>query len=328
MTREPDPAGPLSDRDVPRGVIRLDDTAVAGLLPVRDPRSHKGTHGTVLIVAGSLEYLGAALLCSLAAARAGAGLVRLAVPASLQPIVAGRIPEIVTMGLPERSPGDVQPDEALASLEGSGADALVVGPGLPAGASTAALVEGLLGRVGVPAVLDAEALASLALRDGWWLGQDRADVLTPHPGEFARLDGRPVGPPDDERSARAREAAKLWRRVVVLKGARTVIAAPDGRVCQAPFENPALATAGTGDVLAGTIGALLAQGSRAFEAACLGVYLHGAAGERLSEAVGDAGLLASDLPPMIARVRRDLAVQRDRGSARVKVGFRAREGCR
>ncbi len=305
--------------DTPRGVVLLDAAAVAGLLPVRDPRSHKGTHGTVLIVAGSLDHLGAALLCSLAAARAGAGLVRLAVPASLQPIVAGRIPEIVTMGLPERSPGEVEPAGALTCVEGSGADALVVGPGLLAGPGTDALVAALAGRPGMPAVLDAEALNRLAGRDAWWLACERSDVLTPHPGEFARLDGRPVGAADEVRVRRAAEAAMRWRRVVVLKGARTVIAAPDGRVCQAPFENAALATAGTGDVLAGTIGALLAQGLASYAAASVGVYLHGAAAAHLSERVGDAGLLASDLPAAIARVRRDLAADTGERSSGVGV---------
>jgi NAD(P)H-hydrate epimerase len=299
----------------------LDEAAVAGLLPVRGARSHKGTHGTVLILAGSLDHLGAALLCSLAAVRAGAGLVRLAVPASLQPIVAGRIPEIVTMGLHELSVGEVEPLEALARLEGSDADALVVGPGLLAGPGTDALVGGLVGGQGVPAVLDAEALNRLAARDGWWL-KERADVLTPHPGEFARLDGRPVGDADDERAGRAREAAIRWRRVVVLKGARTVIAAPDGRVCRAPFENAALATAGTGDVLAGTIGAYLAQRLASYDAARVGVYLHGAAAGRLSERMGDAGVLASELPAAIARVRRDLAASRQGRSSRLRVASR------
>ena len=152
--------------------------------------------------------------------------------------------------------------------------------------------------------------------DDWWAGERRPAVLTPHAGEFARLRaGSGVDPAedgdliddDDARVAAARDGAAAWQQVVVLKGARTVIAAPDGEVAVAPFENPALATGGTGDVLAGTIGALLAQGLTPFAAARLGVYLHGSAGDIVRERFGDAGLLASDLPDALAISRRRLA---------------------
>jgi NAD(P)H-hydrate epimerase len=135
----------------------------------------------------------------------------------------------------------------------------------------------------------------------------RKCVLTPHPGEFERLTGSPVSTSDQERRERCQAAARRFGQVVVLKGAHTVIAAPDERVAVASFEVAALATAGTGDVLAGLIGALLAQGVQPFEAACLGVYLHGRAGERLSWRLGDAGLVASDLPFEVALARHELS---------------------
>lgn len=309
-------------------VARLDDRTVAPLVPQRDKRSHKGSHGTLVIVAGSLDHLGAALLAAAAAIRAGAGLVSLALPASLQPLAAGRVPEAVTMGLPERVPMEVEPLTAAQAILDRSPDALLLGPGLRPGEATSALVLALLREEGAPAVLDAEALNVLAAAGDWWTSVGRATVLTPHPGEFSRLDGSPVGPADDERAARAGAAAERWGRVVVLKGAGTVIAGGAGRLARAPFENPALATAGTGDVLAGTVAALLAQGLAAWDAARLGVYLHGVAAERASERLGDAGLMASDLPLLIARARHDLVRaagggrgERRPGSTQRRLGF-------
>jgi NAD(P)H-hydrate epimerase len=305
----------------------LDDDAIAGLLPERDPRGHKGTHGRLLVVAGSLDYLGAALLASLAAARAGAGLVRLAVPASLQPLVAGRVLEIITLGLPEAdTPGEVDAERALARLLEVEHDALVVGPGLRAGRPTVDLVQGLLALPGAgPCVVDAEALNSLAGTAGWPRRVRRPCVLTPHVGEFGRLwpdrATMDLVRDDDARAEAASSAARACRQVVVLKGARTVIASGSGSVARAPFENPALATGGTGDVLSGTIGALLAQGLAPFDAARAGVYLHGVAGDSIREHLGDAGLLASDLPEEVARARKRLARVRERRDGRHRMGF-------
>ena len=297
----------------------LDDATCAALLPERRPRAHKGSHGTLVCVAGALDYAGAGLLTALAAARAGTGLVVLAVPASLQPVVAGRVPEIVTLGLPEEG-DDVAAGPALAAIAGRSADALVIGPGLRESDGFGRIVRGLVDGAGPVAVLDGGALNLLATQAGWAAGAASGRfVLTPHPGEFARLTGREVADDDTERATRCAEAARELGQVVVLKGAHTVICAPDGRSAMAPFENPALATAGTGDVLAGTIGGLLAQGLAPFEAACLAVYLHGAAGERVRDRLGDAGLLASDLPLEIALVRRSLAALRDRRGG--PVGF-------
>jgi ADP-dependent NAD(P)H-hydrate dehydratase / NAD(P)H-hydrate epimerase len=322
------------DDEGPPPPVRLDASLVASFLPDRPTSGHKGTFGHVLAVAGSLEWAGAALLSGTAALRIGAGLVTLAVPASLQPVIAGRVPELMTLALPEREPHVVESSDAADTIARQPHTALLLGPGLRPGPGTTDLVmrivegsgapagEGTGGADGVPppAVLDATALSVLATVEEWWERRVRLCVLTPHPGEFARLDGAPVGPGDEDRRDRARAAATRWGVVVVLKGARTVVAAPDGRVAWAPFANPVLATGGTGDVLAGVIASLLGQGVPTWEAACLGVHLHGTAGERIRERIGDAGLLASDLLPELALARRDLA---RRGGDR-RIGFAPR----
>jgi NAD(P)H-hydrate epimerase len=320
------------------GAVTLDDAAAAALVPERPKRGHKGSFGKVLVIAGSLDYAGAALLVCRAAGRAGAGLVTLAVPESLQPLFAAKVVEATTMALPEDDVEEVDPEPALARILDHEHDALVVGPGLRPGLATAELVRQLLEIPGderpPPIVLDAEALRSLATLERWWEGDRRPSVLTPHAGEFERLragSGREPGDDGDlvdddaARAAAARDAASSWGQVVVLKGAKTVVAAPDGSVAVAPFENPALATGGTGDVLSGTIGSLLAQRLEPYAAARLGVYLHGLAGDAVRERFGDAGLLAGDLPEGIAIARKRLAAIAERKASAGRLGFGPRE---
>ena len=299
----------------------LSEALAASLLPQRDPRGHKGTFGRVVVVAGSLDYAGAALMAGLAALRAGAGLVSLYVPASLQPLIAGRVPELITRAMPESAPGEVDAAAAVARISEEPHDALLVGPGLMVGRGTTRLVSGLLRAEGGPAVVDAAALDALAATPGWWQRTRRSCVLTPHPGEFQRL-GMEPGATDDERRAAANEAARAWSQVVILKGAASVVAHPDGRSLVAPFELPALATAGSGDVLAGVVASLLGQGLEPYEAGALGVYVHGSAGQHMTERLGDAGVLATDLLAELPRVRRHLAHirQRQRGG---RLGFEA-----
>lgn len=297
----------MAEADAP-GVTRLDEAHCARLLPRRDPAGHKGTFGTVVCVAGSHGYVGAALLTATAAARGGAGLVCLAVPHWMWPVVAGRVPEVVTIALRGTADGlDIDPKPARSALDERRPEALVVGPGLLETEGYRSLLLGLLNERGAPVVVDGGGLNLLARSSGWSSSAARRCVLTPHPGEFERLTGVPVGSSDGERQQVCAAAAGKFGQVVILKGARTVIASPDGPLAVAPFANPALATAGSGDVLAGLIGALLAQGVEPFDAACLSVYLHGMAGERISRRVGDSGLLASDLPYETARARHELA---------------------
>ena len=319
---------------VPEGTSRLDDESMARLLPERSKRGHKGTFGKLLVIAGSIDFAGAALLVCRASGRAGAGLVTLAVPESLQPLFAAKVVEATTMALPEDDVEEVDPEPTLAKILDNEHDALVIGPGLRPSLAGADLLRLLLTSpeegLNPPAVLDAEALRTLASVGEWWTGVTRPCVLTPHAGEFARLragsghDPADDGELNDDDAARVRAAsaaAAEWRQVVVLKGANTVIAAPDGTTAMAPFENPAMATGGTGDVLAGTIGGLLAQGLAPFDAARLGVYVHGLAGELVRERLGDAGLLASDLPDALPLVRKRLTALAERQRNGRRLGF-------
>jgi NAD(P)H-hydrate epimerase len=223
-------------------------------------------------------------------------LVKLLVAETIYPILAAKCTEVMATPTPEVAPGAVGHaayDSVLRQM--ATAEAGVIGPGLGRDRSTWRLVLDLVRHVSCPLVVDADALNALAdaPRSKSILGKNR--VLTPHPGEMARLTGKTVEAIAADRVGTARKAAKEWGAVVVLKGARTVVADPDGRTSEDPHEVPALATGGTGDVLSGIIGGLLAQGSKPYEAAVTGVYIHAAAGRRLSQRLGESGLLASDL---------------------------------
>ncbi len=285
-------------------------------LPARPAGANKGTFGRVLVVAGSKLYVGAPRLAALGALRAGAGLVTLACPASVQPLVASGLTEATYLPLPDGASGFVSGEAAVTvarALEGY--DVLLLGPGLGQGAAQESFIRQLLCSLpgdGSPVLIDADGLNALARLPHWWERVATRCVLTPHPGEHARLTGRSVAEIQSDRLSAAREAAQLWGRTVVLKGAYTVVAAPDGQACVNPYANPALASAGTGDVLAGAIAGLMAQGLAPFEAACCGAYLHAAAAEGLRGNLGDAGLLAGDLlvelPRTIPRAARRVNV--------------------
>jgi hydroxyethylthiazole kinase-like uncharacterized protein yjeF len=297
----------------------IDADTCAPLVPQRSADAHKGTFGTVVCVCGSLNYAGAALLSGAAAARAGAGLVALAVPASIQHLFAGRVPELVTLALPGKDDGaDISAMDSGHALKSRAPDAIVFGSGISESDGYSELLIGLLAREGPTMVVDGGGLTLLSKAGEWWKNVKRPLVLTPHPGEFARLMSADAGDSDEMRLASARKAAARFEQVLVLKGARTVVAAPGGQSAVSKFANAAMATAGTGDVLGGTIGSLLAQSLEPFDAARLGVYLHGRAGEIVSERIGDAGLLASDLTSMLPIARRDLAAS----VARKTMGFR------
>lgn len=284
---------------------------IAALLPARPAAAHKGSFGKALIVAGSRQYPGAAALSSAAAYRAGAGLVHLAAAAGVGQIVAGQTPEPVHTLLPADL-GALTPD-ALPLLQPLCADhdALLVGPGLGLDKQTVAFVEALLlGRGPArpalpPLVVDADALNALAQIDQGPARLPVGSILTPHPGEMARLCGLSVAAINQDRWGVAARFARAWEQIIVLKGAHTVIAHPDGPLAISPFAQPALATAGSGDVLAGAIVGLLAQGLPPWDAARGGVYVHALAGSLAAAALGPA-LLASDisrhLPQALARL--------------------------
>lgn len=271
---------------------------IAGMLPPRPAGAHKGTFGTVLIVAGSKNYTGAAILAGQAATRIGAGLVTLAPPEAVHPIIAARLTEATYLPLAHNN-GFVAPS-AVPQLkeEFDRATALLIGPGLGLTDSTTLFLKDLLaGKDSLPPlVLDADALNILAKQgEGWWQLLPPDGILTPHPGEMARLMGTTTADVQAHRLELAVEMAKKWEQVVLLKGAHTIIAAPHGRTVVMPFANPALAKAGSGDVLAGAIVGLRAQRLAPFEAAVAGAYLHGLAGELSRESLGPMAVVAGDL---------------------------------
>ena len=291
--------------------LELADAAlVRPLLPRRRLDGHKGTFGHVALVAGSRRFVGAAVLAATAAYRGGAGLVTLASPEGVYRLAAPQLAEPVHLPLPETPDGFLAPEAATAArglLDG--ATSAVIGPGMGDAESVREFLQRLLlteEPLTTSMVLDADALNALARTYGWSERLTAPAVLTPHPGEMSRLLRSGVAEVQADRVGAAQRAARDWGHVVVLKGAHTVVAAPDGRTALSPFANPALASGGTGDVLSGVIGALLAQGLASYEAGLAGVYVHAAAAERVREELGDAGLMASDLLPQLPRVMRDL----------------------
>lgn len=291
-----------------------DDALVAPLLPTRPRASHKGLFGRVVAVAGSALYTGAPVLAALGAERIGAGLVTLACPASVRDSLAAHTLETTFLPLPDGGAGELGPTslEPLVSALGTYA-AILIGPGIGRSAATRTFLEQLLARLqgsSLPLVIDADALTILSEWPRWWARLPPRSILTPHPGEMARLTGVTA---DGDRISRAITAARAWNAVVVAKGAYTVVAKTNDRGTVLPFALPALATAGTGDVLAGAILGLLGQGLTPEDAALAGAYLHGLAGALLQREVGPAGGLAGDvvhyLPKALDSVRRQRSAE-------------------
>jgi NAD(P)H-hydrate epimerase len=284
----------VADIGIPPSLARvkrelLDDGCLAALRAPRDPTGHKGTYGHALIVAGSAGKTGAALLAAQACARAGAGLVTLVSEA--EEALAGRVVEVMT-----------EPISALPSLL-PGKRAVAFGPGVRRAPSLRAVLDHLLETWDGPLVIDAEGLNLLA-QDLAPLGATRARViLTPHPAEMGRLARADRDEVQADRVGVAEAFAAAHRCIVVLKGARTVIASPD-RTAINPTGNPGMGSGGTGDVLTGVIAALCAQGMEPFDAACAGAYLHGRAGDLAAAERGEAGLLARDLVEKLPVARR------------------------
>ena len=274
----------------------------SGLLQARHPDAHKGDFGHALIVAGSSGLSGAAVLCSLGAIRAGAGLVTLAAPASLQDVMAGKLTEVMTRPLPEtksRSVSVQAVSEVLRLLEDR--NVLALGPGLSQESQTKEFTRQLLPRVTKPCVVDADAINAIAEDMQVLKRMGLPPILTPHPGEMGRLIR--LGPADVQRDREriAKDFAQRHRAIVVLKGFRTLVANVDGECYVNDTGNPGMATAGVGDVLSGVIAGLLAQDLAPFDAARLGVYVHGLAGDLAAQGRGAVGLIASDLLDTIPR---------------------------
>ncbi len=310
-----------------------DADSVAALLPERPLESHKGTFGTALIAAGSVNYTGAAVLAGEAAYRVGAGLVTLAVPAPLHGVLAGQCPEATWVLLPHEAGRVSENASAVLSKNFESASALLIGPGFGTETTTKVFLEDLLAgrsaqkkssaRIGFvheeakkqdetenkfpPTVIDADGLKLLAQIKDWQAKLPALSILTPHPGEMSVLTGLSKEEIQEDRQAIATKYAKEWGHVVVLKGAFTLIASPDGRVTMIPVASPALARAGTGDVLAGLIVGLRAQGLDAFDAAVAGAWIHAQAGLYAADDLGTtASVLAGDVLNSVSDVLSDL----------------------
>jgi hydroxyethylthiazole kinase-like uncharacterized protein yjeF len=303
---------PLFDELEGQHLELLTREAMREIVPARVADSHKGDFGRVLIVAGSLGRSGAAHLSALGALRSGAGLVTIATPKSCLPIVAAMAPEYMTEPLDETDSGTVD-FSTLDRVLDMNADVIAVGPGLGQAPATAAFVHGLLERTGVPIVVDADGLNAFAGDPDRLMGREEVPVvITPHPGEMARLLNISTEALQRDRVRYAREFAAAHRVHVVLKGHRTVIASPDGRTFVNLTGNPGMATGGTGDLLTGMIAAWFAQLLDA-EAACkLAVYLHGTAGDLAEADEGDVALVAGDIASRLGDAVLELTAKRTR----------------
>lgn len=280
------------------------------LLPVRSQNGHKGTFGHLLVVAGSTGKGGAAVMAAESGLRGGAGLVTLACPQSAQPILASQLTEVMTVPLVDfKGELSLQALDDLQALT-EGKQALAIGPGLGLGEEVGGLIRRIVQDSDLPMVIDADGLTALCGHMHVFERQtERQLVLTPHPGEMARLTGLSIAEVQADRFTVARDFAVRHRVVLILKGARTLIASPDGRVHVNSSGHAGLASGGMGDVLTGLVGSFLAQGLAALDAATLGVYLHGLAADRLLSTFGDAGLLATDVMCELPAARQALAME-------------------
>jgi len=294
--------------------VREEILEPASLVPWlhREPDTHKGTYGHLFVLSGSLGKTGAACLCSESALRCGAGLVTLGIPRTLNAVMEQKLTEVMTLPLPAGE------DETLSSsgLEeikqfASSVKGLAVGPGMGVNEETGCIVRALWVDVDRPMVWDADALTLLADNPDLRGKQSAEIVVTPHPGEMSRLIDKPVAWVQENRVEAARSFAEQWGVVTVLKGARTLIAAPDGRLRINLTGNPGMAAGGMGDVLTGMIGAFLVQEMEAYDAASFAAWLHGAAGDRTAQTLGPIGFLASEVMRFLPRLFREMVEDRE-----------------
>lgn len=276
--------------------LMVDESDVRRHLPHRKITAHKGDAGHVYLLAGAPGLTGAAAMSAKAAMRTGAGLVVVGVPCSLNPVLETKLDEAMTQPLPETGTGCLS-SEAVNSavMRIKWAHAVAIGPGLGQDPDTLILLENLLPEITQPLVLDADGLNHIANKPALLESLPEGTILTPHPGELARLTGLTTGSILSNRIETAREWAAEWRVVLVLKGSPTVTASPDGTVYINSTGNPGMATGGSGDVLTGIIASLAAQGIDSTTAAWMGVYLHGVAGDIAKEDRGVHGMVAGDI---------------------------------
>lgn len=294
------------------GVTFIDADHAASLVQRRSRTAHKGSNGHALILAGSTGKSGAAAMAANSAMRSGAGLVTLVVPQAIHAILELKTTEAMTVPLADANSGYIGPDAAETVLSlAEGKNVLAIGPGIGTNADTVRTVRSIVSRAQLPLVIDADALNAVAT-DLSLLGSTSAPfvIMTPHPGEMARLNGTTTAAIEADRLEAARGFACQHRVYLVLKGARTVIASPDGTLAINGSGNPGMASGGTGDVLTGVITALVAQGYEPFTACCLGVYCHGVAADQVAAERGEIGLLATDIQERLPTAFNSLLLRR------------------
>jgi NAD(P)H-hydrate epimerase len=283
--------------------ILIEKELVKTMLPDRPKNAHKGSAGRVAVVAGSYGYVGAAALCSFAAVKGGAGLVTLLTPENTREILAIKLTEVMVKGLPVSDDRLVAEESLEVVTEAlDKADVLAIGPGFGISEEAGNLIRDILVTTSVPCVIDADAITALKDHTELLSHMLAEKVLTPHPGEMARITGIRISEIEKNRVEVARLYAEKWQAVVVLKGVPTVVALPDGTVYLNTTGTPAMATGGSGDVLTGLIATLIGQGLTVADAAVAGVYLHGRAGELA--AGGSVGMAASELLQMLPEARK------------------------
>ncbi|MCH8028329.1 MAG: NAD(P)H-hydrate dehydratase [Candidatus Dadabacteria bacterium] len=296
------------EEDIPYELITYD--SIRGYVAPREGDTHKGTYGHLLILAGSPGKTGAAMLVARGAGRVGTGLVTVGVPSGLNPIFEGSLLEAMTEPLPESVDGCLGKDalDYVLNVLLKNKTALVIGPGISTEGEIKEFVNEIVLCCEAPVVIDADGITVIAQEPGVLKEMKAPCVLTPHPGEMSRLTGATTKEVQRNRVEIARDFAAMYNVYVVLKGARTVVAEPGGRVFVNPTGNPGMATGGTGDVLSGVIGGLLAQRLDPRGACSLGVFAHGLAGDMCREAVGEAGMLAGDIAEMVPGALREISL--------------------
>jgi len=283
-----------------------DRAGIADRLPARSPTGHKGTFGRVLVVAGSVGMTGAAILCARAVLRAGAGLVTLAAPASVNPILEAALPEAITLPLPDEDGCLASCDDDRFARALDSADVLAIGPGLGRAEATAGVVRTVVPQFGGPIVLDADGIVAFRDHVDALAGIGDRTLLTPHPGELGQLIGRGGDEIDADRVEAARAFARTCGLTLLLKGRPTAIALPDGVVWLNPTGNTGLATGGSGDVLTGLVAGFVAGGASLGDAAILSAYVHGWAAEVYARDRAERSLLPSDLADLFSTVLREV----------------------
>ena len=313
---------PGSAESVGAGIFTLDDREAASRLKDRPRDGHKGTFGKVAVIAGSTGLTGAAYMTSISALRTGAGLVTLGVPAALQPVMAEKLTEVMTVPLEDRGQGHLMP-ESLGDVEEllKNKDVLAIGPGCGKNSGVFEILRNIFGRFHISIVIDADGLNHISKDMNLLKAHPAPVILTPHPGEMSTLTGIALGDILKNPVEIAAETAGKYQVIVVLKSAASVVADPGGRIYLNRSGNPGMGKGGSGDVLTGMIASLIAQGYDPFEAAVLGCYIHGRAGDEAAGLMGEVGMIAGDLTDAIPRTFRKLYGTRDKSWNILQRGF-------